>query len=315
MTFKVHQIKKYNYSFDARSGGPGKLQLWGDAGQIADVRFVAETLSIPAPVIAADLNSATVFFKRSALSELIDLLRNQRQVSVSINDEGLIDISKTYGLTDSLVTCSTCSPELLAAKRRGIREAMRRLVNYCGADAPAAICPITFHLDGDSYCGPYQSGMTGRFSLDLLGHGHVCLYDVEKENRALPFTIENAEEIQDQLLPIHEAMHGLFVGRQDNYRIQEPFCKLVSFIISQAPGGPDYCGWFSSTPDHHPDVLMKYLCNIGMNTEGAALVLERMAQSAASKGEALTDAEFANVVTDVIGQNAVPAFQLAGILT
>lgn len=314
MAVKVHEVKNYQYSFDARTGGPGRLHLWGSSEKIAEVRFVDDTSPVPTPVITPDLNRATVFFKRSALSELIDLLRSQRRISVSINDQGLVDISRTYGLTDSLVACATCSPELLAAKRRGILEAMRRLVDYCGSDAPATICPITFHLDGDDYCGPYQSGMTGGFSVDPLGHGHVCLYDVEKENRMLPFTVENAQKIQDQLLPVHEAMHGWFVGRQNNYRIEEPFCKLLSFIISEAPGGPDYCDWFSSTPDDHPDVLMKHLCNIGMNAERAALVLARLAQFAADKGEALTDAEFAGVVTDVIGQNAVPAFQLAGIL-
>lgn len=87
MAFKVHQIKKYNYSFDARVGGPGRLQLWGDAGLIADVGFVGETSAVPAPVIAADLNSAKVSFKRSALPDLIDMLRNESPVSVTINDQ------------------------------------------------------------------------------------------------------------------------------------------------------------------------------------------------------------------------------------
>lgn len=87
MAFKVHQIKKYNYSFDARSGGPGKLQLWGDAGRIANVTFVAETSSVPAPVIEADLNSAMVSFRRSTLRDLIDMLRNESPVSVTINNQ------------------------------------------------------------------------------------------------------------------------------------------------------------------------------------------------------------------------------------
>ena len=138
--------------------------------------------------------------------------------------------------------------------------------------------------------------------------------EVEKENRARPFTVENARTIQDQLLPVHEAMHGWFVGRQQNYRIQEPFCKLTSFIISEAPGGPDYCSFFRFTPNDHPDVLMKYLCAIGMNAERAAHVLKQVAQSAATKGEALTDAEFADAVSTVFGLDAVPSFRLAGIL-
>ncbi len=314
MASRAHEVRKYQYSFDARVGGPGRLLLWGDLGRIAEVGFVAEAASVPEPVIAADLNSATVWFRRSALAALVDLLRNHTPVQVTISDDGHVDVVKAHGLLDSLVVCSTCSPALVAAKTSGIHEAMRRLIAYCGADASVQICPITFHLDGDSACGAYESGDTGGFSLDAQGRGQVCLFDVEKENRALPFTGANAPLIEDQLLPVHEAMHAWFVGRQPTYRIQEPFCKLVSFVISEVPGGPEYCWFFTSTPDDHPDVLMKYLCEMGMTTDLAAQVLAQTAQAAASKGAALTDAEFADVVSAVMGQDAVPAFQSAGIL-
>ena len=314
MAFKAHVVRNYQYSFDARAGGPGRLLVFGDQGRIAEIAFVGETSPVPEPVIAADLNSATVWFKRSALPALIDLLRNQKPVQLTIDDEGHVDVLKAHGLVDSLVVCSTCSPALVAAKTSGIHEAMRRLIAYCGADASAAICPVTFHLDGDGACGAYESGDTGGFSLDSQGRGQICLFDVEKENRALPFTVANASLIEDQLLPVHEAMHGWFVGRQQTYRIQEPFCKLVSFVISELPGGPEYGWFFSSTPDDHPDVLMKYLCQLGMTTALAAQVLTETARAASTKGGPLTDAEFADVVTMVMGQDAVPAFQSAGIL-
>ena len=42
---------------------------------------------MPAPVIATDLNSATVSFKRSAFAGLIDMLRNENPVSVTINNQ------------------------------------------------------------------------------------------------------------------------------------------------------------------------------------------------------------------------------------
>jgi hypothetical protein len=45
MAFKVHTIKKYNYSFDARAGGPGRLQLWGETGKIAEIRHDTEARS------------------------------------------------------------------------------------------------------------------------------------------------------------------------------------------------------------------------------------------------------------------------------
>ena len=87
MAFKVHDIKQYNYSFDARIGGPGRLQLWGDRGKIAEVNFVEDTGAVPPPTFPPDLTSATAFFKRSALSGLIDMLRNEGPVRVTINDQ------------------------------------------------------------------------------------------------------------------------------------------------------------------------------------------------------------------------------------
>ncbi len=33
MSFKVHEIKQYNYSFDARSGGPGLNATMGNQRQ------------------------------------------------------------------------------------------------------------------------------------------------------------------------------------------------------------------------------------------------------------------------------------------
>lgn len=87
MAFKVHQIKKYNYSFDARVGGPGRLQLWGDQAKISEVTFVDDTSPVPAPTLSPDLNSATVCFKRSTLPSLIDMLRNENPVSVTINNQ------------------------------------------------------------------------------------------------------------------------------------------------------------------------------------------------------------------------------------
>lgn len=220
-------------------------------------------------------------------------------------------------LQRNVVVCSTCIPELISAKTRGIEEAMQRLIMLIGDETfplNPTVSPITFHLDGDYYCGPYQSAMTGNFTRDATGLGHVCLWDVEKENRSRRFTVENAKKIEDQLLPVHEAMHGWFVGRQENYLIQEPFCKLMSFIISEFPGGPEYCNWFKSTPANHPDILMKYLCEIGMTSQSAVQILRLTAQSASEKNRALTDAEFAELVNFVLGKDAIPAFRKAGIL-
>ena len=88
MAFTVHEIKKYSYSFDARKGSVNGLQLWGDQGSVAIISFIDDGLAVPPPTFTADLTSATATFRRSALAGLIDMLRNERPVSVTINNQG-----------------------------------------------------------------------------------------------------------------------------------------------------------------------------------------------------------------------------------
>jgi len=87
MAAKVHEIKKYNYSFDARSGGPGILQLWSATALVANISFVDDGAPVPPPSIAPDLNSAAASFRRSAQPGLIDMLRNEGPTSITINNQ------------------------------------------------------------------------------------------------------------------------------------------------------------------------------------------------------------------------------------
>ncbi|MBU0480153.1 MAG: hypothetical protein KKG47_03510 [Proteobacteria bacterium] len=310
----IKLIKEYNYAFDARIGAIGSMQLWGEPGKVLDVRFVDDQAAVPAPQVAPDRRSARVYFRQEKLAELIGLLRNERPVGVRITDDGQVDLLNTYGLCDSVVVGPSCSSEILAAKTRGIREAMRRTIDFCEADALPEYCPVTFHLEDGGLCGTYQPGYTGSFTQDPEGLGHVCLFEVEKATPDNPMTVARGESIRDQLLAVHEAMHCWFKGRVENYRIEEPFCKYVSFVVSELSGGPEYCSRFTFTPDEHPDALMKYLCRIGMNRLNVSEVLRQTAEAAKVKGEKLTELEFAHLVSGVLGQNAVPSFQSAGIL-
>lgn len=87
MAFKVHQVKKYNYSFDARAGAPGRLQLWSDTGLVAEVGFVDDGAAVPPPVLSPDLTKAKIYFKRSTELGLVDMLRNENPISVTINNQ------------------------------------------------------------------------------------------------------------------------------------------------------------------------------------------------------------------------------------
>ncbi len=219
------------------------------------------------------------------------------------------------GLEDSLVVCQTCAPDLLRAKTEGIRIAMSLERAYAGADVLPQYAPITFHLDGDATCGTaadmiarygYLTGFSG---LDANGKGYVCLFDIEKTNRALPFTPENADTLADQLLPVHEAGHVWFYGRESDYAVQEPFVKMISFVLSGAY--PDPCTQFRVTSP--PDSLIADLCDAGMTIGDLPAILSVTAASAAEKGRPLSNAEFAGVVSGVVGHDVTSAFVAAGV--
>jgi hypothetical protein len=109
-------------------------------------------------------------------------------------------------------------------------------------------------------------------------------------------------------------MHGWFSTRIANYRIEEPFCKLTSFYISGALGQvPDPITWFGSA-DSYPDRLMYDLRLLGMNRSYLGQILNRTGHDAWVKGRILTVPEFADIVTGVLGKDAVPAFIAAGLM-
>ncbi len=218
-----------------------------------------------------------------------------------------------YGLQDSLVACSGCSNELLTAKTTGILNAMDALKAFTGTDMQLSPKPVTFHLSGDQVCGSYAQGLTGDYT-DNGNQPQICLFDAEKKNRALAFTPENAVLPADQLLPAHEALHVWFHGRISDYNIQEPFCKITSFIIAGTSGivKNETCGFFHDSPG--PDRLMYDLCKLGMDTEKVSLTLKQTAAAADSAGRPLTSSEFAGLVTSVLGQDATPAFRRAALI-
>ena len=87
MAQKIHDIKRYSYDFDARTGGPRLLQLWTETALIADVHFLPDNVPLPTPTISANLEGAVTYFPWSAFLPIIDMLRNEKPIRVQINDD------------------------------------------------------------------------------------------------------------------------------------------------------------------------------------------------------------------------------------
>jgi hypothetical protein len=87
MAIKRYSIAQYNYDFDARAGGPRLLQLWSTTALIADIRFYPDSAALPALSISANLSGAVMYFHWSMFSPLIDMLRNEKPINVTINTD------------------------------------------------------------------------------------------------------------------------------------------------------------------------------------------------------------------------------------
>lgn len=88
MPSKTYNVKSYTYTLNANSVNTAQLFLQADnGGTIAYIRFVDETSPLPAPSVNSNLTYGTAAFRRSALHDLIDMLRNERPVTLLLGDE------------------------------------------------------------------------------------------------------------------------------------------------------------------------------------------------------------------------------------
>lgn len=87
MSARRHRIARYEYAFDAGLGGAARLVLWNEAGaKLADIGFLDEDGPVPRPRIAPDLAYAAAFMRMRALAPLIDMLRNESPVFLTLDD-------------------------------------------------------------------------------------------------------------------------------------------------------------------------------------------------------------------------------------
>ena len=86
MASKTYNVKSYTYYL----GTAETLSLWSDETgplvRVAYIRFVDDAMSLPAPTFTPGLTSCQATFRRSALPGLIDMLRNENPVSLTISD-------------------------------------------------------------------------------------------------------------------------------------------------------------------------------------------------------------------------------------
>jgi hypothetical protein len=135
-------------------------------------------------------------------------------------------------------------PSLIYAKYAGMKIARQSLLALVGGvDHTPKGAPFDYHVQGDSFCGAYQPGYTGDAGFYATGGSFGCFWDVEKQNPTYPFTVENAQRIESQLLFVHEYGHTLFYDRHHaSYEdAVKAFSIYVCGIDATPPGQADFC--------------------------------------------------------------------------
>lgn len=93
MPARRHRIARYEYSFDAGLGGAARLTLWGEAGgKLADIGFLDAERAIPRPRVSPGLDYAAAFMRVDALAVLIDMLRHEAPVFLTLDDDAPGDV-------------------------------------------------------------------------------------------------------------------------------------------------------------------------------------------------------------------------------
>lgn len=226
----------------------------------------------------------------------------------------------TAGLRDSRVTCTACSPELLAAKAAGINAAMAWLVEFLGSDLDPRWAPATFHLDGDEACGTWTP-TTHPYAVPDQGQAKICLFDIER-SWPFPFDLAHAGLPGSQITPVHEAGHAWLWTRMTNDVIQEALVQYLSVIYAgryvwpellTAPG--NQCALFLRRRYDNTISGLNYdLCDLGLNDASFQRIMRSTAATAKARGNAITVPAFAAIVSAELGTDATEAFRAAGLL-
>ena len=87
MASSTRLIAHFQYSIDAGTGEPGRLELWDASGcRLAQVGFVTDTARVPPPRLGGE-DGARGFLRLSALPALLEMLRCREPLYLDVDDE------------------------------------------------------------------------------------------------------------------------------------------------------------------------------------------------------------------------------------
>ena len=87
MADRKYRIAQYHYAIEAGSGY-GRLSLWDEGGKlVGEIAFLEGGRTLPGPRLAGDLTHGAGFMPIDRLVPLVDMLRNEQPVFLTLDDQ------------------------------------------------------------------------------------------------------------------------------------------------------------------------------------------------------------------------------------
>jgi hypothetical protein len=192
-------------------------------------------------------------------------------------------------------------PTIIFAQYAGFRNAHEIMLALTGVDPVPQLLPVDFHLTNDALCGTYSDSLMNGVQAFAYAYpdrnAYACTWLFEYAGVSDPYAAEDAVQLYNQTIFIHEYLHAVFIGRfPTEVEAFHDFVTPLAVYIGQVP--EDLCGYHPETaPGDFGGYLILQLCRqngFQMADLAASLIeVDRLVQ--ADEGQAQTGFQHAAV--------------------
>lgn len=214
----------------------------------------------------------------------------------------------------------TVDPNVIFAQYAGFRSAHDTMLNLTGMEPLPELLPVDFHLTNDATCGNLSDSPALSFAhVYPDGNAYVCTYLFEyAQGLNGPYTAEDAVQLYNQTIFIHEYLHAIFPGRfPSDVDAFHDFVTPLAVYIGQ--GEMDLCGYHPETPpgDFGGNLILQLCQQNGFKLEDLAASLievDNLYQSGGGQLQegyqhpAVTMAQYRQILNNLLGSDTRQAF-------
>jgi hypothetical protein len=214
----------------------------------------------------------------------------------------------------------TVDPNLIFAQYAGFRSAHETMITLTGVNPLPELLPVDFHLTNDATCGNLADSPALAFAhVYSDGNAYVCTFLFEYAQGVNgPYTAEDAVQLYNQTIFIHEYLHAIFPGRfPSDVDAFHDFVTPLAVYIGQ--GEMDLCGYHPETPPgDFGGYLIVQLCEqngFQMEDLAASLIaVDNLYQSGGGQLQegyqhpAVSMAQYRQILNNLLGSDTRQAF-------